>query len=36
MEVPTIIGMMKESSGKDFNPMLVDNFIDTMKTTNII
>jgi HD-GYP domain-containing protein (c-di-GMP phosphodiesterase class II) len=36
MEVPTIIGMMKEASGKDFNPMLVDNFIDTMKTTNII
>lgn len=36
MEVPTIIGMMKEASGKDFNPMLVDNFIDTMKTANVI
>jgi HD-GYP domain-containing protein (c-di-GMP phosphodiesterase class II) len=30
-EVPAITAVLKEGSGKDFNPVLVDNFIDACK-----
>ena len=31
MEVPKIVSIMKECSGIDFNPVLVDNFVRTLK-----
>lgn len=31
LEIPVIIGLMRESMGKDFNPVLVDNFIKSSK-----
>lgn len=30
LEVPVILGMMKEATGKDFNPMLTENFISAL------
>jgi HD-GYP domain-containing protein (c-di-GMP phosphodiesterase class II) len=30
LEVPEILGIMRESSGKDFNPLLVDNFASSV------
>ncbi|MBI5639706.1 MAG: HD domain-containing protein [Nitrospirae bacterium] len=37
LDVPTITGMMKEGSGKDFNPLLVENFLSSLKkVTDVI
>lgn len=30
LEVPVTVGIMKETSGKDFNPLLVDNFLNAL------
>ncbi len=30
LEMPAILGMLKDSSGKDFNPVLVDHFIRSL------
>jgi HD-GYP domain-containing protein (c-di-GMP phosphodiesterase class II) len=35
LAVPVVIGLMQESSGKDFNPVLVENFINTLKDIDI-
>jgi len=34
LEVPVIVGLMNDSSGKDFNPLLVENFIRSLKKVN--
>lgn len=31
LDVQTIIGLMKESAGRDFNPLLIDNFLNALK-----
>jgi HD superfamily phosphohydrolase YqeK len=31
LEVPVIVGLLKDLSGKEFNPMLVENFIYSLK-----
>lgn len=31
LTVPVITGLMTESAGKDFNPLLVDNFVQSLK-----
>lgn len=35
LDVPVIIGLLNESSGKDFNPLLVENFIRSLKKVSI-
>ncbi|MBI5076712.1 MAG: HD domain-containing protein [Nitrospirae bacterium] len=35
LDVPVIIGLMNDSSGKDFNPLLVENFIRSLKKVNV-
>jgi HD-GYP domain-containing protein (c-di-GMP phosphodiesterase class II) len=32
LEVPVIVGIMREASGKDFNPLMVEHFIGALKT----
>jgi HD-GYP domain-containing protein (c-di-GMP phosphodiesterase class II) len=36
LDVPVILGLLRESSGKDFNPMLVDNFLFALKRIKAI
>ncbi len=36
LEVPVIIGLMNDTSGKDFNPLLVENFIRALKKASIV
>jgi HD-GYP domain-containing protein (c-di-GMP phosphodiesterase class II) len=36
LESPAVVQLMKEAAGKDFNPMLVENFLGTMKSTSAI
>jgi HD-GYP domain-containing protein (c-di-GMP phosphodiesterase class II) len=36
LEVPVIVSLMKESSGKDFNPQLVENFIMSLKKVTAV
>ena len=36
METQEVIGLMKESAGKDFNPQLVDNFIKALNTVGVL
>ncbi|MEJ2182426.1 MAG: HD domain-containing protein [Nitrospirota bacterium] len=31
LEVPVILGMMEESAGRDFNPLVVENFVRALK-----
>ncbi len=31
LDLQTIIGLMKESAGRDFNPLLIDNFLNALK-----
>jgi len=31
LDIQTIIGLMKESAGRDFNPLLIDNFLNALK-----
>lgn len=31
LDVPVIVGLMNDSAGKDFNPLLVENFIRSLK-----
>jgi response regulator RpfG family c-di-GMP phosphodiesterase len=31
MDIATIIGLMKEGVGRDFNPLLVENFFVALK-----
>jgi len=31
MDIATIIGLIKEATGKDFNPLLVENFFSALK-----
>lgn len=35
LEVQTVVRLMKETAGNDFNPMLVDNFLNALKRTGI-
>lgn len=36
LETQEVIGLMKESAGKDFNPLLVDNFIKALNNAGVI
>ncbi len=36
LESPTVVQFMKEASGKDFNPVLVENFLSSLKTIRAI
>ena len=36
LDVPVIVGLMNDSSGKDFNPLLVENFIRSLKKASIV
>jgi len=36
LESSTVVQFMKEGSGKDFNPVLVENFLSALKTTRAI
>lgn len=31
LDVPVIVGLLNDSSGKDFNPLLVENFIRSLR-----
>jgi HD-GYP domain-containing protein (c-di-GMP phosphodiesterase class II) len=35
LAVPVIVGLMNDASGKDFNPLLVENFIRSLKEVSI-
>ena len=35
LEVQTVVRLMKEAAGNDFNPMLVDNFLNALKRIGI-
>ena len=35
LDVPVIIGLMNDTSGKDFNPLLVENFIRSLRKVNV-
>ncbi len=35
LDVPVIVGLMNDSSGKDFNPILVENFLRSLKKVNV-
>jgi len=36
LEGSTVVQLMKEATGKDFNPVLVENFLGTLKTTRAL
>ncbi len=36
LDVPVIVGLMNDSSGTDFNPLLVENFIRSLKKASIV
>jgi HD-GYP domain-containing protein (c-di-GMP phosphodiesterase class II) len=36
LESPTVVQFMKEAAGKDFNPVLVENFLSALKTIRAI
>jgi HD-GYP domain-containing protein (c-di-GMP phosphodiesterase class II) len=35
LDVPVIVGLLNDSAGKDFNPLLVENFIRALKKVSI-
>jgi HD-GYP domain-containing protein (c-di-GMP phosphodiesterase class II) len=36
LDVPVIVGLINDSSGKDFNPLLVENFLRSLKKVNVL
>jgi HD-GYP domain-containing protein (c-di-GMP phosphodiesterase class II) len=36
LDVPVIVGIMNDSSGKDFNPLLVENFLRSLKKVSVL
>ncbi len=36
LDLPVIVGLLNDSSGKDFNPFIVENFIRSLNKANIL
>lgn len=36
LEIQAVVGLMKEAAGKDFNPLLVDNFLNALKRIRVL